>query len=121
MDWKCQIKRQKTEVPKPKYKVNSNNNYYAKKKVDSKPKVNVTPKYTPNNLSKLNTSAGKTTSQDDNSHLLQSGMAVEHERFGKGKILQIEGLAGNKKAVVFFEGIGQKQLLLKFAKLKIIN
>ncbi len=53
--------------------------------------------------------------------LLQSGMRVEHERFGIGKILQIEHNAGNLVATVFFEGEGQKQLLLKFAKLKVIE
>jgi DNA helicase II / ATP-dependent DNA helicase PcrA len=46
------------------------------------------------------------------------GMKVHHERFGEGKVLQVEG---NSKATVFFAGAGQKQLLLKFAKLRIIN
>ncbi|MBN2668441.1 MAG: UvrD-helicase domain-containing protein [Bacteroidales bacterium] len=49
---------------------------------------------------------------------LKAGMRVEHERFGQGKILQISQNAGNLVATVFFEGSGQKQLLLKFAKLK---
>jgi len=52
---------------------------------------------------------------------LQIGMDVEHERFGKGKVINIEGKATDMKAMIFFEGVGQKQLLLKFAKLKIIN
>lgn len=52
---------------------------------------------------------------------LKTGQTVKHEKFGNGKILQIEGQGPNKKATVFFSGIGQKQLLLKFAKLKIIN
>jgi DNA helicase-2/ATP-dependent DNA helicase PcrA len=52
---------------------------------------------------------------------LQVGMEVEHERFGKGKVINIEGKTPDKKAMVFFEGVGQKQLLLKFAKLKIIG
>ena len=52
---------------------------------------------------------------------LQIGMAVEHERFGKGKVINIEGKATDTKAMIFFEGVGQKQLLLKFAKLKIVN
>jgi DNA helicase-2/ATP-dependent DNA helicase PcrA len=52
---------------------------------------------------------------------LQAGMQVEHERFGKGKVLAVEGLGGNKKATVFFKEVGQKQLLLKFAKLRIIG
>ena len=51
---------------------------------------------------------------------LKAGMRVEHERFGKGKILQITQNSGNQVATVFFEGAGQKQLLLKFAKLKIM-
>jgi len=46
-------------------------------------------------------------------------MEVEHERFGKGKVVGIEGIGPNKKATVFFPGIGQKQLLLKFARLRI--
>jgi DNA helicase-2/ATP-dependent DNA helicase PcrA len=52
---------------------------------------------------------------------LKAGMRVAHERFGEGKILQISQNAGNLVATVFFEGTGQKQLLLKFAKLKIIE
>ena len=55
------------------------------------------------------------------SSTLKAGMRVEHERFGKGKILQITQNSGNNVATVFFEGAGQKQLLLKFAKLKIIE
>ncbi len=54
------------------------------------------------------------------SSALKAGMRVEHERFGKGKILQITQSSGNQVATVFFEGAGQKQLLLKFAKLKIV-
>ena len=52
---------------------------------------------------------------------LQVGMNVEHERFGTGKVINLEGKAMEKKAMVFFEGVGQKQLLLKFAKLRIIK
>lgn len=52
---------------------------------------------------------------------LQSGMEVRHERFGSGKVLNIEGRPGEKKATIFFEKVGQKQLLLKFAKLKILK
>ncbi len=52
---------------------------------------------------------------------LQPGVVVEHERFGQGKILQLEGTAPNIKATVFFKNVGQKQLLLKFAKLRIIS
>ncbi len=52
---------------------------------------------------------------------IQAGMLVEHIRFGKGKVINIEGDLPNKKATVFFNTSGQKQLLLKFAKLKIVE
>lgn len=57
---------------------------------------------------------------DDNSKL-ESGMEVLHERFGKGQVLVVEGRIGERKATVFFETVGQKQLLLKFARLKILS
>lgn len=53
---------------------------------------------------------------------IQSGMTVEHQRFGKGKVVHIEGDMPNKKATVFFNRLKQeKQLLLKFAKLRIVE
>lgn len=52
---------------------------------------------------------------------LQVGMQVEHERFGFGKVINLEGNKPDVKATIFFKEIGQKQLLLKFAKLSIIN
>lgn len=52
---------------------------------------------------------------------LQANMEVEHQRFGRGKILKIEGAASNKKATVLFSKIGEKQLLLRFAKLRIVK
>ncbi|KPK85263.1 MAG: ATP-dependent DNA helicase [Bacteroides sp. SM23_62_1] len=57
----------------------------------------------------------------DNPSKIQVGMEVEHPRFGKGKVLNIEGDLTNKKATVYFQTTGQKQLLLKFAKLRIIK
>ncbi|MCF6169385.1 MAG: UvrD-helicase domain-containing protein [Bacteroidales bacterium] len=51
---------------------------------------------------------------------LQTGMEVEHSKFGKGKIIALEGQGPNKKATVFFNGIGNKNLLLRFAKLRIV-
>ena len=59
--------------------------------------------------------------RSNNPKEIQAGMVVEHIRFGKGKVLNIEGEEPNIKATVFFQGTGQKQLLLKFAKLKIIR
>jgi len=52
---------------------------------------------------------------------IQAGMQVLHAQFGQGKVLSIEGTGGNRKAVVFFAAIGQKNLLLKFARLKIVE
>lgn len=49
------------------------------------------------------------------------GIEVEHNRFGKGKVISVEGSGGSKKAAIFFKTVGQKQLLLKYAKLKIIR
>jgi len=57
----------------------------------------------------------------DNPDKIQVGMSVTHARFGKGKVLQIEGSAPDRKATVFFKTAGQKQLLLKFARLKILK
>ena len=48
------------------------------------------------------------------------GAEVKHARFGKGKVLKLEGDEPNVKATVFFPSAGQKQLLLKFAKLEVL-
>ena len=52
---------------------------------------------------------------------IQAGMIVEHQRFGRGKVLQMEGKMPDIQATVFFQNTGKKQLLLKFAKLRIIS
>jgi DNA helicase-2/ATP-dependent DNA helicase PcrA len=74
------------------------------------------------NLVKASTAASAPPLQD-NSHLktLQVGNTVKHERFGTGKVLQLEGNFPNTKATVVFDSAGQKQLLLKFAKLEIVG
>lgn len=54
-------------------------------------------------------------------HEFQGGMEVEHEKFGFGKIISLEGQLPDVKATVFFQGLGNKQLLLKFAKLMIVK
>jgi len=50
-----------------------------------------------------------------------TGMQVTHERFGSGKVINVEGEGQNRKATVFFQSAGQKQLLLKFARLKVVG
>lgn len=57
----------------------------------------------------------------DNVAKIQEGMDVIHDKFGKGTIMKLEGDAPNIKATVFFQGAGNKQLLLKFAKLRIVS
>jgi len=58
----------------------------------------------------------------DSPDSIQSGMRVEHPTFGIGKIIHIEGVSPNRKAAVFFQELGEeKQLLLKFAKLRIVK
>ena len=52
---------------------------------------------------------------------IMPGMQVQHEKFGIGKVLGVEGSGDSRKAIVFFEGVGQKQLMLKFAKLSIVE
>lgn len=63
----------------------------------------------------------ETDIEPDDPNSIQTGMAVIHARFGEGKVLQIEGADPNRKATVFFKNAGQKQLLLKFARLKILK
>lgn len=52
---------------------------------------------------------------------LRVGAKVRHDRFGEGEVVAIEGDGGNAKATVAFTHFGQKQLLLKFARLTIIG
>lgn len=52
---------------------------------------------------------------------LSEGCRIEHQRFGKGTVLKIEGTGENTKATVEFQNAGTKQLLLKFAKFTILS
>jgi DNA helicase-2/ATP-dependent DNA helicase PcrA len=52
---------------------------------------------------------------------LHEGSTIEHQRFGIGKVIKIEGTGENTKATVEFRNVGTKQLLLKFAKFNIIG
>ena len=52
---------------------------------------------------------------------LQEGMKIEHQRFGRGTVLKIEGTGENTKATVEFVHSGTKQLLLKFAKFMVVD
>ena len=62
-------------------------------------------------ITSINTSQGK----------LSIGTLIEHQRFGLGKIVKLEGTGENQKATVEFENSGSKQLLLKFARFTIVK
>ena len=73
--------------------------------------------------SRIVNKASKNTSDFDTESLrdLNVGMQVQHDRFGSGKVVSMDGDFPNNKATIFFDGIGQKQLLIKFAKLRIVE
>jgi DNA helicase-2/ATP-dependent DNA helicase PcrA len=96
---------------------NSPSRFQQKRSFSSKPKLN-------QQVSRIKKSSNENLDPNftpSNPELIQPGMVVEHQRFGKGKVLQMEGNKPNIKATVFFKTVGQKQLLLKFAKLKIVG
>ena len=75
------------------------------------------PHFTPykKTTSALHRSSGHTVPQ------LRPGDIIEHERFGVGTVLQLEGTGDSSKASVKFENAGTKNLLLKFAKFKVMD
>lgn len=68
-------------------------------------------------LSKIRQENLKT--DNDISIKIKTGMSVEHARFGHGTVINIEGKGSDKKAIINFQSSGVKNLLLRFAKLKI--
>lgn len=65
--------------------------------------------------------ANSAASQAASGGKLQEGVHVAHAKFGKGKVVKLEGTAPNTKATIQFDNSGIKQLLLKFAKLEILG
>ena len=78
-------------------------------------KVVFTP---PKNLKKVSHAQPKTNLFDDK---IVVGNIIEHNRFGRGEVLNLEGTGANKKAEIQFGTVGKKKLLLQFAKLKVIG
>ena len=72
----------------------------------------------PSNFIKIKSSSVKSNLFDSK---LVVGNIVMHERFGKGRVISIEGSGGDKKAEIKFEKNGIKKLLLRFSKLEIIS
>jgi DNA helicase-2/ATP-dependent DNA helicase PcrA len=83
-----------------------------------------TPMAPPKNFKKVDavssSSFGAPVGDFASAEQIQEGTEVIHEKFGKGKVIKIEGSAPDVKATIFFPTAGQKQLLLKFAKLKLV-
>tara|TARA_B100001093_G_scaffold383885_1_gene369579 strand:+ start:8147 stop:10396 length:2250 start_codon:yes stop_codon:yes gene_type:complete len=102
------IEKKETEEKKH-YKI------FPKRKTSFKPKqTKISSRLKKINLSKLD-------SVNNNIIELNVGIKVKHSIFGYGKVIKIDGENQNQKAIIFFNNHGQKQLLLKFAKLEIIE
>ena len=97
-------------------------------KADPKPRA-VAPRqpekpvdpFGPNFKRVYNAVAPRPMASDPNPSDLHEGCTIEHQRFGVGTVTKIEGTGENTKATVTFRNAGTKQLLLKFAKFKIIG
>ena len=94
----------------------------------AKPKAGTPPKYLSQDqpsstanirrLKPVSSNSGSSNVVDAN---LNVGNIVMHERFGKGQIVNIEGVGADKKAEIRFDVGGLKKLLLRFAKLEVIG
>lgn len=80
----------------------------------------IAPQTPPSRFKKVEQNEPKRTSQESSGGL-SVGKVIEHERFGIGEVLSLEGSGDMAKAKVKFRNLGEKQLLLKYAKFKIIG
>lgn len=74
----------------------------------------------PPKLQRVPTSASA-TALSSGANPLRVGQFIEHNRFGVGEVVAVEGSGDNAKATIKFNNVGTKQLLLKFAQYKIIG
>ena len=85
----------------------------------------ISPTLPPRNLKKVGGMlAGNTTpatTPDGAIAGVNPGQTIEHERFGLGEVLKVEGTGDNAKATIRFKNVGDKQLLLRFARFKIVK
>lgn len=75
----------------------------------------------PKHLTKINTAKRTTSTISSDLQTLEAGMQVLHEKFNEGKVISVEGSGENKIANIFFEGVGNKKIMLRFAKLQILE
>ena len=95
--------------------------YSSPKPVASQFMADPKPSYTSPKPASSSTSLKPASSSSSSSSSLREGCKIEHQRFGIGEVLKLEGSGENAKATVAFTHAGTKQLLLKFAKYTIIE
>lgn len=90
-----------------------------------RPKVQVIPPTVPRNLKKVSAISGSDTPATSSGSAsvagVKVGQMIEHERFGRGEIMHVEGTGDNAKATIHFKNAGDKQLLLRFARFKVVD
>ena len=98
--------------------------YGGKERVSVRPKQQIIAPTVPRNLKRVAPSANTaSTSLSDggSANRIQQGQLIEHERFGLGEVLKVEGEGDNAKATIRFKNAGDKQLLLRFARFKVLS
>ena len=91
-----------------------------------RPKAQIIASSVPRNLKKVSTvspssGAQATSSTSPSVAGVQAGQMIEHERFGLGEVIKVEGTGDNAKATIHFKNAGDKQLLLRFARFKVVE
>ena len=98
--------------------------YGGKERVSVRPKQQIIAPTVPRNLKRVAPSANTAStspSAGGSANRVQQGQLIEHERFGLGEVLKVEGEGDNAKATIRFKNAGDKQLLLRFARFKVIE
>lgn len=98
--------------------------YGGKERVSVRPKQQIIAPTVPRNLKRVTPSANTAStspSAGGSANRVQQGQLIEHERFGLGEVLKVEGEGDNAKATIRFKNAGDKQLLLRFARFKVIG
>ena len=98
--------------------------YGGKERVSVRPKQQIIAPTVPRNLKRVAPSANTAStslSAGASANRVQQGQLIEHERFGLGEVLKVEGEGDNAKATIRFKNAGDKQLLLRFARFKVIG
>lgn len=98
--------------------------YGGKERVSVRPKQQIIAPTVPRNLKRVPPSANTAStspSAGGSANCVQQGQLIEHERFGLGEVLKVEGEGDNAKATIRFKNAGDKQLLLRFARFKVLS